>query len=66
MPGVLWAYRTTSRWPMGATLLALAYAMKAIIPTAIGMPIAKTVVQDQRDNDDKLIRQLDWGRRNVR
>ena len=34
--------------------------MKAIIPTEIGMPTAKTVVQDQRDNDEELIRQLDW------
>ena len=24
------------------------------------MPITKTVVQDQRDNDKELIRQLDW------
>ena len=24
------------------------------------MPIAKTVVQDQRDNDEELVRQLDW------
>ena len=40
--------------------------MKVIIPTEISMPTAKTVVQDQRDNDEELIRQLDsanemWG-----
>ena len=45
---------------MGATPFALAYGMEAIIPTEIGMPTAKTVVQDQRDNDEELIRQLDW------
>ena len=42
--GVLWAYRTTSRWPTGATPFALAYGMKVIIPTEIDMPTAKTVV----------------------
>ena len=34
--------------------------MEVIIPIEIGMPIAKTVVQDQKDNDEELIRQLDW------
>ena len=45
---------------MWATPFALAYGMEVIIPTEIGMPTAKTVVQDQRDNDEELIRQLDW------
>ena len=60
MFGVLWAYRTTSRRPTGATPFALAYGMEVIIPTEIDMSIAKTVVQDQKDNDEELIRQLDW------
>ena len=59
LPGVLWAYRTTSRLPTRATPFALAYGMEAIIPTEIGIT-TKTVVQDQRDNDEELIRQLDW------
>ena len=59
LPKVLWAYRTIFRWPTGATLFALSYGMKVIIPIEIGMPIAKTVVQDQKDNDEELIRQLD-------
>ena len=33
--------------------------MEAIIPTKIGMPTAKIVVQDQKDNDEELIRHLD-------
>ena len=57
--GVLWAYRTTSKQLIGATPFALAHGMKAIIPTEIGMPTAKTVVQDQGDNDEELIWQLD-------
>ncbi|RVW57895.1 hypothetical protein CK203_111595 [Vitis vinifera] len=53
-------YRTTSKRPTGATPFALAYGMEAIIPTKIGMPIVKTIVQDQRDNNEELIRQLDF------
>ena len=35
--------------------------MEAIIPTKIGMPTTKTVLQDQKDNDEELIRQrLSW------
>ena len=60
LPRVLWAYRTTSKRPTGATPFALAYGMEAIIPTKIGMPIVKTIVQDQRDNNEELIRQLDF------
>ena len=33
--------------------------MEVIIPTEIGISIAKTAMQDQRDNDEELIKQLD-------
>ena len=59
-PKVLWAYRTISKWPIGATLFGLAYGMEFIIPIEIGMPTTKTVMQDQMDKDEKLKRQLDW------
>lgn len=36
------------------------YGMKAIIPTKIGMPTVKTFMQNQRDNDEELKRQLNW------
>ena len=58
--GILWAYRTTSRRSMTTTPFILAYGMEAIIPTKIGMPIAKIAMKDQMDNDEELIRQLDW------
>ena len=58
--GVLWAYWTTSRRPTWATPFTLAYRMEVVILTEIGMPIVRTTVQDQRDNDEELIRQLDW------
>lgn len=34
--------------------------MEAIIPTEIDMPTTRTAVQDQKDNDEELKRQLDW------
>ena len=46
LPRVLWAYWTTSRWPMGATPFALASGMYAIIPTKIVISTAKTVMQN--------------------
>ena len=62
---LLWAYQTTSRLPMRSTPFALAYRMEVIIPTEIGMPTTKTTVQDQRDNDEELIRQLDWNEEKI-
>ena len=43
--GVLWAYRTTNRRPTRVTPFALAYDMEVVIPTEIGMPTVKTIVQ---------------------
>ena len=57
---VLWAYRTTSRRSTRVTPFTLAYGMEAVIPTKIGMPTAKTVVQGQRDNDEELVRHMEW------
>ena len=34
--------------------------MEAIISIKIGMPTAKIVVQYQMNNDEELIKQLDW------
>ena len=41
---VLWAYRTTSKRPIGATSFALAYGMEVVIPTKVGVPTARTTV----------------------
>ena len=57
---VLWAYRTTSKRPTRATPFTLAYGMEVVIPIEIGMPTAKTVMRGQRDDNEELIRQLDW------
>ena len=42
--GVLWAYQTTLGRSTRTTLFALAYGMKAIIRTEIGMPTTKTTI----------------------
>lgn len=48
------------RWLTKATPFALAYGMKAIIPTEIGMSTTKRVVQGQRNDNEELEKQLDW------
>lgn len=60
LPGVLWAYQTIPRRPTGNTPFALVYGMDAIIPTEIGMLIARTVVQGQRSEEQELTKHLDW------
>ncbi|RVW72496.1 hypothetical protein CK203_053209 [Vitis vinifera] len=60
LPGVLWAYRTTPERPTGNTPFALVYDIDAIIPTEIGMPTARTVVQGQKKESEELTRHLDW------
>ncbi|KAL6347565.1 hypothetical protein AAG906_026090 [Vitis piasezkii] len=49
-----------SKRPIGATSFALAYGMEVVIPTKVGVPTARTTVQEQKDNDEELIRHLDW------
>ena len=58
--GVLWAYRITSRWPIRITPFALAYDMEVIIPTEIGLPMVKTIVQESEINEGNLEMYLDW------
>ena len=58
LPGVLWAYRTTARRPIGISPFALTYGMEAIIPTEIGMPTLRTDVPEQA-NADLVIKDLD-------
>ena len=46
LPGVLWAYRTTTHKPTGIFPFAITYGMEAIIPTKIGMPTILTDVPE--------------------
>ena len=57
LPGVLWAYRTTTRKPTGISLFTITYGMEAIIPTEIGMPTIWTNILEQ-GNADLMITDL--------
>ena len=58
LPGVLWAYRTTSRKPIGISLFALTYGIEAIIPTEIGIPTRRTEILEKA-NAEAVTKSLD-------
>ena len=47
LPGVLWAYRTTSRKPTGVSPFALAHGIEAIIPTEMGVSTLRTEIPEK-------------------
>ena len=59
MPSVLWAYRTTARTPIGETPFQLAYGIKAVIPTEVGLTSYRVDNHDERRNDKVMHLQLD-------
>ena len=58
VPGVLWAYRTTSRKSTKVSPFALTYGMEAIIPTEIGMPTLRIEIP-RKTNTEAIIKDLD-------
>ena len=58
LPGVLWAYRMTTRRPTDISPFALTYGMEAIIPTEIGMSTLRTDMPDQLSTES-IIKDLD-------
>ena len=58
LPGVLWAYRTTSRKPSGESPFVLTYGMESIIPTEIGMPTIRMKILEEA-NTETVIKDLD-------
>ena len=56
--GVLWAYKTTSRKPMGESMFALIYGMEAIIPTEIWIPTIRTEILEEA-NAEGITKDLD-------
>ena len=57
LPGVLWAYRTTSRRSTGISPFAITYGMEAIIPTQIGMHTIWSDMPEQ-ENAELVIKEL--------
>ena len=59
MPSVLWAYRTTTRTPIGETPFQLAYGSDAVIPPEVRFTSYKVDNHDERRNDEAMRLQLD-------
>ena len=59
LPGVLWAYRTTVRTPMGETLFKLAYGSEAVIPVEVHMANHRVTMYQDKDNEEQLRLNLD-------
>ena len=58
LPGVLWAYRTTSRKPTRISSFALAYGMEAINPIEIRVPALLTQIPEKA-NVEVVTKDLD-------
>ena len=54
LPGVLWAYRTTMRTPMGETPFKLAYGSEAVIPAEVYMANHRVMTYQEKDNEEQL------------
>jgi hypothetical protein len=59
VPEVLWAYRTTTRTPTGATPFSLTYGSEAIIPAEVGSPSFRVSHYNLGLNDEGIKLNLD-------
>ena len=59
LPGVLWAYRTIVRTPMGETPFKLAYGSEAVIPAEVNMDNHRVMMYQDKDNTEQLRLNLD-------
>ena len=59
MPGVLWAYRTTVRTPIGETPFELAYGSEAVIPAEVHMTSHRVKKYQAEENEEQLRLNLD-------
>ena len=59
LPGVLWAYRTTTKTSTGETPLSLAYNTEAVILVECGIPSVRYMWLDEDSNRELLNHSLD-------
>ena len=59
LPGVLWAYRTTVRTPIGETPFKLAYGSEAVIPAEVHMTSHRVKEYQAEENEVQLCLNLD-------
>nr|XP_009624278.1 uncharacterized protein LOC104115369 [Nicotiana tomentosiformis] len=60
LPGVLWAYRTTSKSSTGETQFSLVYVVKDLIPFDIGEPNIRYSRANEEANNEVLLSKLDF------
>nr|XP_009801046.1 PREDICTED: uncharacterized protein LOC104246848 [Nicotiana sylvestris] len=54
LPGVLWAYRTTSKTSMGETPFSLVYGVEALIPVEIGESSTRYTQATEESNEEEM------------
>jgi len=59
LPGVLWAYRTMMKTPMGETPFKLAYGSEAVIPVEVHMANYRVMKYQDEGNEEQLRLNLD-------
>ncbi|XP_070004988.1 uncharacterized protein [Nicotiana sylvestris] len=59
LPGVLWAYRTTTKTSTGETPFSLVYGAEALIPVEIGEPSTRYTQATEESNEEEIRVNLD-------
>ena len=59
LPNVLWAYRTTTRVPIGETPFRLTFGIEAVIPMEIGLTKIRVKAYKEQRNHQELNNNLD-------
>ena len=58
MLSILWAYKTTTRTPIGETPFRLTYGSEAVIPTYVGLTSYRVHNHNESKNDEAIRLQL--------
>ena len=59
LPGVLWAYRTNARTPIGETLFKLTFDEELVIPIEVRLSSLRQAHYDEISNNEELRLNLD-------
>ena len=59
LPGVLWAYKTTTQTPTGETPVNLTYGTKVVVPVEVGITSLRREFFNKQSNYDQLNLSLD-------
>ncbi|XP_019230728.1 PREDICTED: uncharacterized protein LOC109211633 [Nicotiana attenuata] len=59
LPGVQWAYRTTTKSSTGETPFSLVYGVEALIPVEVGEPTLRFSQSNEEANNDAFLVRLD-------